>query len=315
MSSDGNGESPPPPPPSVSQTTALHDNISSRSNGAAAVSNGHDLRRQQQHQTPPPPSMAAAATAGAVAIRLGRGHNLFNMARNNQGTGNHSTNNGHHVGGATSGGNIHKPAAHGRHVTTRGGIYAATTTVQQDIVRLERDLEKILLRPHARSRRISSATTRHSMHDAQRPSNGITDDTTTTQGNSKRNLFMRYSRMDLAMATSDDDSRATTREHGSRISAIMTSIMDTIEKHKVATQLPFTSDILGVLSVPFSQTPLSSKCLSGDNRQNLKRMELINCLCRTHLNTLVDDCNQALDIFDYIRERFKQVDAIVSIEM
>lgn len=74
---------------------------------------------------------------------------------------------------------------------------------------------------------------------------------------------MRYSRMDLAMATGgDDDSRGASEEHGSRISAIMTSIMDTLEKHKVATQLPFTSDILGVLSVPFSQTPLSSKCSS-----------------------------------------------------
>lgn len=264
MSSDGNGESTPPPSVSQSSTTTpqRHDNTPSRQNGTPPVLNGHDLRRQQHQQTPPP-SMAAAATAGAVAIRLGRGHNLFNMARNNQGTGNHSTSNGHHVGGVGGGGNIHKKAAHGRHVTTRGGIYAATTTVQQDIVRLERDLEKILLRPHARSRRISSSNARLSMHDTQRPQNGITDDTTATQGNSKRNLFMRYSRMDLSMATGDDDGRATAGEHGSRISAIMTSIMDTLEKHKVATQLPFTSDILGVLSVPFSQTPLSSKYLWG----------------------------------------------------
>ncbi|KAI9498941.1 hypothetical protein BDB00DRAFT_867011 [Zychaea mexicana] len=282
MSNDhrGNGSStsPPPPPPSSQSPSP----VASQPRLLPPLRNA-SLHHRNNHQQSDGsrPSMPATATAAAVAVRLGRGHNLF--LRNQPSTSSSSTTNSSYMTQPTSvvpstngssaggGGGYHR-----QHLRARGGIYATTTTAQQDIVRLERDLEKILLRPHGRHRQASFSGS-HNTPDTN-------EETTATGGGVKRNLFMRYSRADL-MSDNNGPINEDMRTDQSRIAAIMSSIMEVVERHKLATQLPFAGDILGVLSVPFSQSPVN-----------------------------VSDCQQALDIFDYIRERFKHLDPIDNFE-
>ena len=235
------------------------------------------------------PSMPATATAAAVAVRLGRGHNLF--LRNQPSTSSNVSSSANSFSttqptsitpsittGTTmnytpngsngfNGGGYH----HRQYLRARGGIYATTTTAHQDIVRLERDLEKILLRPHGRHRQASFANGMH--HNTMDPhsnnNNSMTNDNHQhhqdtaggSNGNSRRNLFMRYSRADLMMGggSNSDMVNEDVRTDQTRIAAIMSSILEVVERHKLATQLPFASDILGVLSVPFSQSPVNCK--------------------------------------------------------
>ncbi|KAI8150027.1 hypothetical protein BJV82DRAFT_585517 [Fennellomyces sp. T-0311] len=255
MSSDHSGNGGTPPPAIVSQPKLLPP---------LRNASLHHRNQQKKENESTRPSMPATATAAAVAVRLGRGHNLF--LRNQPSS---STNSSYTTPPSSSSSNS---GYHRQHLRARGGIYAATTTVQQDILRLERDLEKVLLRPHGRHRQASLSG-----------SNNTIDGTTEDSGG-KRNLFLRYSKADL-MSVPTDVINEDIRTDQSRIAAIMNSILEIVERHKLATQLPFAGDILGVLSIPFSQTPIN-----------------------------LDDCQQALDIFDYIRERFKQLDPIDNFE-
>lgn len=133
------------------------------------------------------------------------------------------------------------------------GYYAATTAVQQDIVRLERDLERLFQRSNGqRTRRISTTT-------SSSPSVDLMEDHPQQQ---KRGLLFaaRMSRGDdLAAALNDD-----LRQEDIRISTTLDSLFDILDKHKVATQLPLAGDVFGLLSIPFDRVPLNGKSSSGN---------------------------------------------------
>ncbi|KAI9323892.1 hypothetical protein BX666DRAFT_1891447 [Dichotomocladium elegans] len=259
--------SPPPPPPAVSKKQG--------------------------------PSMVAAATASAVAMRLGRGRNGH---QNNGTIDDFNSSNSNSSRNNSNGGFAppHKMNPHGnRHVATRGGIHAATTTALQDIVRLERDLDKIF------SRR--SLTTAHVPGFAATSNNNSGfGEQLFSEGQSallggggggggggaaaaaaNRNLFLRYSKADIISHSFAGDSLSHENTQGDQrqITSTMNNILETLKRHTQATQLPYMSAILGVLAIPFSRTPL--------------------CL---------EECHQALDLFDYIRERFVQLDAVDNLE-
>lgn len=193
------------------------------------------------------PSMPAAATAAAVAVRLGRTHNLF---------GNPSTTTGRSTAVNNMPSSIPSTRHYYRNAKTGrgGGIYAATTAVQQDIVRLERDLQRLVMRPHARNNRrmSSSSSSNHSGADL------LAEESTAN----RRSFFPRYSRADLLM-TDTTAINEDVRTDKNRINTVLDGLRETIEKHKLATQLPLAGEILGILSVPFSQYPLDGMLSIG----------------------------------------------------
>ncbi|RCI07278.1 hypothetical protein CU098_013976 [Rhizopus stolonifer] len=132
-----------------------------------------------------------------------------------------------------------------------GVIYATLTGVQQDTYRLERDLDKLLAQLNARSQYASFAESLSTFVPA-----------TTTA---------------TLMASGIEENNK--RQDVTKISFIMSAILESIKKHKSATRLPLTGELLAVLATPFDRSPL-----------------------------LVSDCEQALDMFDYIRDRFTQLD-------
>lgn len=168
------------------------------------------------------PSLPATATAAAVAVRLGRNHGPF--VRQPQ-----SKENGM---GAASDRRFRPKAA-------RGGIYAATTAVQQDIVRLERDLRKVLMAAQSRQRQTSLGR------------NGSADQLAA----SRKSIFMRSAVPGHVAEAINEDIRAD----GTQFGSIANDILNTLERHKLATQLPFCGDVLGVLSIPFDHIPLNCK--------------------------------------------------------
>lgn len=167
------------------------------------------------------PSLPATATAAAVAIKLGRHHSPLvwqSQAKEN--------------GSGSAGDRRFRPKA------GRGGIYAATTAVQQDIVRLERDLRKVLMSAQSRHRQTSLA-----------------DSDADHLAGSRMSLFMKSAIPGHVAESINEDIRANASQFGS----IANNILNTLERHKLATQLPFCGDVLGVLSIPFDQNPLNCK--------------------------------------------------------
>ncbi|KAI9480946.1 MAG: hypothetical protein EXX96DRAFT_649501 [Benjaminiella poitrasii] len=191
-----------------------------------------------------------------------------------------------------------RPARH-----QNGVIYATSTAVQQDIYRLERDLDKILTQSISRSQHASFAESASSL------SNSITSTSTAPGTNNantiispvtfaKKSMFQRQSIADLFHANipfgnnnNNTDTITPIKEESdkpanvTRISLIITSIIDTMKKHKSATRLPLTGEILALLAAPFDGSPL-----------------------------LVSDCEQALNTFEYIRHRFIQIDTTEQFE-
>ncbi|KAK4517879.1 uncharacterized protein ATC70_001227 [Mucor velutinosus] len=177
-----------------------------------------------------------------------------------------------------------RPARH-----HNGVIYATSTAVQQDIYRLERDLDKILIQLHARSQHASfaeSASTLVSTTVAADGSQSSSSSSTPATTFGKKSVFQRQSVADMFSGSSTPHSDTMTpikeplRQEVTRLSFVMTSILESIKKHKSATRLPLTGEILAVLAAPFDRIPL-----------------------------IVNDCHQALDIFEYIRGRFTQLDS------
>ncbi|KAL9543156.1 hypothetical protein MBANPS3_008253 [Mucor bainieri] len=199
-----------------------------------------------------------------------------------------------------------RPARH-----HNGVIYATSTAVQQDIYRLERDLDKILIQLHARSQHASFAESASTLvsttvagaatvDGSQSNGTGIgigggisshsssgSTPAAATAAFGKKSVFQRQSVADMFSGSSTPHSDTMTpikespfRHEVTRLSFVMTSILESIKKHKSATRLPLTGEILAVLAAPFDRLPL-----------------------------IVADCNQALDIFEYIRGRFTQLDS------
>lgn len=199
-----------------------------------------------------------------------------------------------------------RPARH-----HNGVIYATSTAVQQDIYRLERDLDKILMQLHARSQHASfaeSASTLVSTTTAA-AADGSSSTPATTFG--KKSVFQRQSVADMFSGSSTPHSDTMTpikepfRQEVTRLSFVMTSILESIKKHKSATRLPLTGEILAVLAAPFDRIPLIGTWI----------MPTIHCSISLidSIFSLAADCNQALDIFEYIRGRFTQLDSTVSV--
>ncbi|KAF7725974.1 hypothetical protein EC973_009120 [Apophysomyces ossiformis] len=166
---------------------------------------------------------------------------------------------------------FHSSNVSGRHMHM-GGIYATTTAVQQDIYRLERALQKLILRLNVHTSQTNLATVMDS-----KDINGAVD------SNAKRTRFQRQSKSDYfhTMATTSLSAEVMNEgilSSGTRIGTILSSIMELLHKHKQATRLPLAGEIHAILAIPFNQQPYN-----------------------------VEDCKQALDVFEYIRERFKQL--------
>ncbi|KAI8335314.1 hypothetical protein BC941DRAFT_471963 [Chlamydoabsidia padenii] len=143
----------------------------------------------------------------------------------------------------------------GRHFQgeSGGGIYATTTSVQQDIYRLERDLQKVLLGINNWNRHASFSTV-------------IPDTDLVVMNNNSNNPPIN--------------------QNVNQIPTLMSSIMETIQSHKLSNRLPLLNEILMVLIIPFQSSPIQ-----------------------------VNVSNQALDIFDYINERFKYFDTSENFEL
>ncbi|KAI8985163.1 hypothetical protein BDB01DRAFT_721630 [Pilobolus umbonatus] len=149
-----------------------------------------------------------------------------------------------------------------------GGIYAATTAVQQDIFRLERDLEKLLINISIRSH-YSSFGDAATINPKERIDN-IHDKHTNNSTVGRKSKFKHSAAQQVAELNKDNHTE------NSHISTIMTSILEAMKRHKLATELPLKSEILSVLATPFDKHPFHEA-----------------------------DGYLALDVFDYIRERFK----------
>jgi hypothetical protein len=108
-----------------------------------------------------------------------------------------------------------------------GGIYATTTSVQQDIYRLERDLQKVLLGINNWNRHASFATA-----TPDHPSGPELD-------NSNSNVQIN--------------------QNVNQIPTIMSSIMETMQSHKLSNRLPLLNEILMVLMIPFQSSPVQGK--------------------------------------------------------
>ncbi|KAI7906519.1 uncharacterized protein BX663DRAFT_496742 [Cokeromyces recurvatus] len=187
-----------------------------------------------------------------------------------------------------------RPARH-----YNGAIYATSTAVQQDIYRLERDLDKILIQSLTRSQYASFAESA-SLLTTSTTSTTITENNNTIISPTtfaKKAMFQKQSIADLFHSTApfgssnnDIDTNTPINEDSkrinvTRISTIMSTIMDTLKKHKAATRLPLAREILALLAAPFDRCPL-----------------------------LTIDCEQALDIFEYIQRKFVQIDATEQFE-
>lgn len=168
------------------------------------------------------------------------------------------------------------------HHNKNGGIYATSTAVQQDIYKLERNLDKILQQLNSRSQQHGTFADSNSSlgggdsslimppppppatHDKY---NYISHNYNSTSG--KKSVFQRQSMADLFNNNSSSTTNIDALIHHdevhhcdvTRISSIMTSIMESIVKHKAATRLPLTGEILAVLSVPFDKSPLIGKII------------------------------------------------------
>ncbi|ORX42676.1 hypothetical protein DM01DRAFT_1387301 [Hesseltinella vesiculosa] len=123
----------------------------------------------------------------------------------------------------------------------KAGIYAATTIVQQDkyrlereSYRLERELKKILIHPHSLNRNATLAV-------ADQPIN---------------------------------------------LHAELTLILDTLHQHPQANKIPLLDDLLTFIVCPFYHIPVQ-----------------------------VPDCQLALDVFEYIRQRFTNLNTMENYEM
>lgn len=147
-----------------------------------------------------------------------------------------------------------RPARH-----HNGVIYATSTAVQQDIYRLERDLDKILIQLNVRSQHASFAESASTLVSTTVTESSQTN-TPATFG--KKSVFQRQSVADMFSGSSTPHSDTITpiREHMrqevTRLSFVMTSIMDSIKKHKSATRLPLMGEILAVLAAPFDRIPI-----------------------------------------------------------
>jgi hypothetical protein len=161
------------------------------------------------------------------------------------------------------------------HHNKNGGIYATSTAVQQDIYRLERDLDKLLAQLNSRSQQHATFADSNSSFLVESSAILPPPPPPPTHNNyigynynsisaGKKSVFHRQSVADLfynnsssstnmdAAAPANNESRSDL----SRKSSIMTSIMESIVKHKAATRLPLTGEILAVLSIPFNRSPL-----------------------------------------------------------
>lgn len=145
-----------------------------------------------------------------------------------------------------------------------GVIYATSTVVQQDIYRLERDLDKLLvqLNPRPLNASFLDSNTSFAINNTIPPSSPPQLDrhTNNTFNSSlgKRSVFHRQSVAEMfhnSSSTSNVDISEVVHDDSSRISYIMSSIMELIAKHKSATRLPLTAEILAVLAVPFDKSP------------------------------------------------------------
>ncbi|CAO3616048.1 unnamed protein product [Cunninghamella echinulata] len=145
----------------------------------------------------------------------------------------------------------------GRQLGDASKIYAATTAVQQDIYRLERDLEKILLQ--------NSTINRHASFCTISPERLLSNN---NNGNNNTSSI-----------------GAIFPESMKQVTSAMSSVLETIKKHKLSTHLPRLTEILNMLTFPFLQAPL-----------------------------IVQKCIQALDIFDYICNRFQHFDSTEKFE-
>lgn len=151
-----------------------------------------------------------------------------------------------------------RPARH-----QNGVIYATSTAVQQDIYRLERDLDKLLVQLNARSQHASFAeSTSSTILPSINAIPALLGDSnqTTTVNNTKKSVFQKQNLPDLFQNTNNDvDVPNIKPSDVTRISFIMSSIMESIKKHKSSTRLPLTGEILAILVVPFDKSPLIGK--------------------------------------------------------
>lgn len=154
-----------------------------------------------------------------------------------------------------------------------GVIYATSTAVQQDIYRLERDLDKLLIKSDGPSQHASFADSLSSLDSLIiLPLPPLLDrsmNNTFSSSTGKRSVFHRQSVADifpnnLSASEVDGTISEVVNSDTSKISLIMSSIMDSMMKHKAATRLPLTAEILAMLAVPFDKSPLLGK-------QNKKR--------------------------------------------
>ncbi|CAO3608475.1 unnamed protein product [Cunninghamella blakesleeana] len=149
----------------------------------------------------------------------------------------------------------------GRQLGDASKIYATTTAVQQDIYRLERDLEKILQQ--------NSTLNRHASFCIISPDKLFNNNNSNNDNNNNNviNIDTNYP------------------ENVKHVTSAMSSVLETIKKHKLSNHLPRLTDILNMLTFSFLQTPI-----------------------------IVQKCIQALDIFDYICDRFKHFDSTENYE-
>lgn len=143
-----------------------------------------------------------------------------------------------------------------------GVIYATSTAVQQDIYRLERDLDKLLVQLDHQNTNLADSVSTFETHNPIQPL--PTNQFNSTNG--KRSVFQRQSVAELfnnnSTSTTNMDfatEQSNNRKEVSKVSIIMSSVMDSIVKHKAATRLPLTGEILALLAVPFDKSPLIGK--------------------------------------------------------
>jgi hypothetical protein len=136
--------------------------------------------------------------------------------------------------------NFRPPMNNARH-----NIYAATTAVQQDIYKLERELDKLLQNVNARAQNASFVETTALSESVE---------------SVKKGRFARQSVTDMFSSEQAQpihenimvDETLNTR-------FILSSVMEILSKHKSATRLPLATEILAILSGPFDKAQIDGE--------------------------------------------------------
>jgi hypothetical protein len=179
-------------------------------------------------------------------------------------------------------------------------IHATTTAAQNEIYKLERQLEKVF----------QNYTSSHGAYASFISQETVLLDKshTATAPLTNRLLHPRRQGTGHLHGPGSNNIPAQSLVMDSKQASLMllNNIAEIIKKHPGATRLPMMHDVLGALEAPFLEWPVEGNI--SDDMISRKA----GGLATNNITTLlVSQCNQALEIFEYINSSFRERDQMV----